>query len=282
MAAKFFGEFLLDKGLFDRETLDRAVALQQSTNLMLGELAVSEGMLTKEEALEINLRQQIQNKRFGEIAVELELLDEGKIQQLLELQKKRRKYLGQILVEQNVLTDKLLQEQLEAHKLALDDAHQENVKVLLNHPLETYLEGLLELTDRLFKRILHKQTKFSQLVSIDMVPYDYDATCQIRIGPNQSVIVTIATSADTAIKIASGFTLQPIDECDLEFSVDALGEFLNIVMGHYIEEKQPQMDWERSVVQLNVSFEETSEKVDQTLVAKIDTQIGPVYLLIAE
>lgn len=25
MAAKFFGEFLLDKGLFDRETLDRAV-----------------------------------------------------------------------------------------------------------------------------------------------------------------------------------------------------------------------------------------------------------------
>jgi hypothetical protein len=282
MAAKFFGEFLLEKGILDRDALDRAVAVQQGTNLMLGELAVSERMLTKEQALSINLRQQVQNKRFGEIAIELGLLKEEKISLLLDLQKEKCKYLGQILVEQRILSDAQLKLELELHQNALDEAYQALSMIMNNHPLEPYLDGLVELTDRLFVRILHKKTKFSQLVDPSQVPYDYDATCQIRIGPSQSIVVTMATNADTAIRIASGFTLQAIDECDLEFSVDALGEFLNIVMGHYIEEKQPHMDWERSVVQLNVSIEETSEKVVHSVIAQIDTQIGPVFLLVAE
>ena len=70
MPAKFFGEFLRIQDLIDQETLDRALEVQQGSNLKLGELAASQGLLTEQEALEINLRQQIENKCFCRSAEE--------------------------------------------------------------------------------------------------------------------------------------------------------------------------------------------------------------------
>ena len=45
MAAKFFGQFLLERGVIDAQQLLRALELQRASNPMLGEIAQAHGLL---------------------------------------------------------------------------------------------------------------------------------------------------------------------------------------------------------------------------------------------
>lgn len=87
-----------------------------------------------------------------------------------------------------------------------------------------------------------------------------------------------------AKNIASRFTLQAVDDCDLEFSIDALGEFLNILLGHLIDyvgdsdilgQGMPQFD-------LNLSELQAVAGAGRMLAVEMDSQIGSFIIAVLE
>ena len=94
MAAKFLGQFLLERGTLTPAQLLAALDAQRASNPLLGELAIHHGMLDALQARRINERQRAEDRRFGDIALEMGWLSEGQLDVLLAAQKKGRKLLA--------------------------------------------------------------------------------------------------------------------------------------------------------------------------------------------
>jgi len=281
MPAKFFGEFLQIQGLIDQKVLERVLEVQKSCNLMLGELATNQGLLTEQEANEINLRQQIEDKRFGDLAEELGLIKHEQLGELLELQKSQHKFFGDILIELGILSENELNNQLEKHQQQKRQASKFLNNELDNHSLGEYLTALIETTNRLFLRTLHEQSQFSQLVTQISALDAASITSQITLSGKQAVSISMLTNSKTAAIIAHKFTMMPLEECDPEFSTDAFGEFLNILIGHLIDDTEINIPSERSATKLNINVTELITNANEILMAEIDTQIGKLFLIIS-
>ena len=286
MAASFFGEFLLKKGLINQAALDEVLEVQRRSNIMLGQIAVYTGMLSEVDADRINLRQQITNKRFGEIARELGIFDQSQVDELLLKQQKQRKYFGELLVEMGYLNKPQLEEQLAAHDREQKQAYQYMLDSIDQHPLADYLTAAMNTSNRLFLRFLHAQSKFAQLLDTSKNLPSMEVACQINIEAQskdeRATAITFAANAGTTICIASKFTHQQILDCDLEFSLDAFGEFLNIVVGHMGEDIFACASRPRSGAKLNVNLAELCLDATQMLAVEMDSQIGSFLIIISD
>ncbi len=282
MVAKFFGEFLLDQGLIDQEILNDVLVIQQECNLMLGEIAVSSGLLTQQQAENINQKQQNENKRFGEIAEDLSLLSHQQISDLLKQQKEQKKYFGDILIDLGILDSEQLAKQLRLHEYELNSAYQTMLKSIELHPLANYLTEAIDTTNRLFLRVIHEKSKFSQLLEKNNTLPCYEVVCQISMGiAGRAVVITMACNQKTATLVASKFTQQDIEDCDFEFSVDAFGEFLNIIVGNLIENITIANNASRSTVHSNINLQELCSNSEHLLIAQMGSQIGGFMIVIS-
>ena len=282
MVAKFFGEFLLAKDLITQQQLEQVLEVQKQSNKMLGELAISTGMLNKDSASEINLKQQVENKYFGEIAIEMGFLEESQIEKLLLIQKKQRKFFGEILVELEFLSAQELQLELHAHDQQQQQAYQSMLQSVAQDPLTDYLVAAIETTNRMFLRILHERSKFARL--IESVPSDsnYQVVSQIPLSKEQGLSLTLASNEKTAAQIASRFTSQSIDDCDLAFNIDATGEFLNILIGQLMSEVDDINPNSPRVPSNDISPESLFETAQNLLSVEMDSQIGNFLLIISQ
>lgn len=113
MAVKFFGQFLVEKGVVSGETLRKALELQGSVNLKVGEIAVKMRHLNDSEVMRIHEAQRSEDLRFGEMAVRLGLLDEMQKKEVLTWQKNHHLYIGEAIRRVSGLSE----EDLERHLL---------------------------------------------------------------------------------------------------------------------------------------------------------------------
>jgi hypothetical protein len=97
MRKRFFGQYLLSKGLITAPQLLAAVEYQDKYNTRLGELAVALGSVTPFEAQQINALQLRDDVLFGEAAVKLGLLTNEQVSDLLATQRDSHVQLGQAL-----------------------------------------------------------------------------------------------------------------------------------------------------------------------------------------
>lgn len=282
MVAKFFGEFLHSKKLINQEQLDQVLEVQKHSNKKLGELAVSTGMLTENCAQEINLRQQIENKFFGQIAIELGLLDENQIEELLLVQQKQRKYFGEILVELEILSQNEIDKQLHSHDQAQQQAYQKMLLSIKQYPFAQYVTEGIETVNRLFVRILHVKSKFYQLLNVEETLPAYEVVCQIALDDNNSLALTLATEAQTAMCIASRFTVQDIADCDLDFSIDATSEFLNILSAQLTEQIGNTDAIPSRIPNRNINLAELRIDADAFVAVEMDSQIGDFLIIISQ
>ena len=282
MAAKFFGEFLLAKDLITQETLDQVLETQRRSRFMLGEIAVTSGILSKLDAQRINFIQQVQNKRFGEIAIELGLLNQLQVDELVLIQQKQRKYIGGFFVELGFFSQGQIAQHLQAHKIEQQQAYQLMLQAINQHPLADYVTAAIEATDRMFLRILHEQSKFYQLIEHTKQLPSFEVVCQIALGEEHRISFCMATSTQTAIKIASLFTHQEIVECDLPFSMDALGEFLNIIVAHLVDNFNDPNTTDRSTPRFDFNLSELLNNAKQMLIVEMDSQIGNFLITISQ
>lgn len=230
MNTKFFGQFLLEKGLINREQLLEALDEQRRSSPLLGDLAVEEGLIDQNQAEKINQEQRRQDKRFGDIAVSMGLLTDAQVGELLATQKSKRKYFGEILVSLGHLNNEDVDKYLAAHK-----AESVDLAVQIDRNFsETGLPEQAKTVREVFARFYHRMLKI--LVSIEGVNGDCKPKTDhliwsqnIQAGKEYTLVLTMP--AEHACFVASNFLGMELNEIN-ELSIDAVNEFLNTFMGH--------------------------------------------------
>ena len=280
MAAKFFGQFLLEKGAIDAQQLLRALEVQRVSNPALGELACEKGMLTADQAQVINERQRREDKRFGDIAQSMGLLTADEVGILLDEQKSRRKLFGEILVEEGFLSRERLEEELRSHAGERDEAMRSLDAVVASHQLGRRVGNSVATCNKLFPRLLRTQCQFSSVVD-PAHPPAVDTLALVRVAAERPLAIGVACDAATMHAIGQAFLSIPPEACDEELARDALGELVNVLMGYIVKDSLPEDATYRAAPP---DFDTPLSALDDGLhvMASMTSQLGPFVLVIGD
>jgi len=231
MSNKFFGQYLLEKGVINKDQLLLAIDLQKASHLTLGQIGVDKGYLTDAEAKLINIEQQRTDERFGSLAVAMGYLEGKQVSELFITQQNIRKFFGEVLVEQNILSKATLVEYLELHadlkrlsSLKLDSA-------VYAHKHGKLIADVISTTVRLFLRIakINVQVADVSIVKIELGASQL-AFSQSAMLP-EPVKIGYMMEKNLIEAIANNFLDLDVSG-NPAVSQDAVCEFLNIVMGN--------------------------------------------------
>lgn len=103
MSQRFFGQYLVQRGVVSAGTLAKAVSIQESVNRTFGQIAHSMGLLTLEEVSRVNRAQRTYDMLYGDMAVKMGLLTDNQVAQVLEEQRRNHLYIGEALVRLGAL-----------------------------------------------------------------------------------------------------------------------------------------------------------------------------------
>ncbi len=231
MAVKFFGQFLVEKGLISREQLLVALDLQKTTNLKFGEMALKMGLLTDDQIIRVHNAQHSEDQRFGDIAVRIGLLTEAQVQEVLGRQQDTYIYLGAALVEVGALDDASLVTHLEAFKLDQEPYVVETVAIPAGVPHSQVWEAAADLTYKMLTRLANLPYRKEQCTVVTQVePNDIIASMELS-GTLQATYLLSASSGVRAA-IARTMLREEVDNGPEELLDDAVMEFVNVVCGN--------------------------------------------------
>ena len=282
MAAKFFGQFLLEQGLIDRDQLLAALEIQRDSNPLLGELAQARGMLDIAQAQAINDQQRRQDKRFGDIAQSLGLLSASQVDELLAQQKSQRKLFGEILVEQGMLDRDAIEQALRAQASERDDAVSALDLGVAGHPLGDVLGSAIGNCNKLFPRILKARCQFSAVVQSTADLADCAVTGHVRVDAQAPLSIGMACDEATMTNIASAFLLISADDCDTALAQDAMGELLNVLMGYVVKDTLADDEQYRaSPPDFGTPIDALLARGEQPLAVSMISELGPFVLVVS-
>lgn len=153
---KYFGQFLVGRGLVSREAVHAALLRQRETIVPLGRLAVEDGLLTREQVRSLRVTQRRLDRKMGEIALDREWLTPPQLTALLKAQEARRVLLGELLVQMGELEraaldaaaaefDELQRQQASQLEQLIDASPQADViRVLLDYTAKHFLRSTWE------------------------------------------------------------------------------------------------------------------------------------------
>jgi CheY-specific phosphatase CheX len=231
MAAKFFGQFLLENGLVTGEQLVKAVAIQGTTNVMLGTRAIDAGLMTAADVEKLNVLQRTVDKRFGELAVENGMLSEDQLKALLSTQKQERLFLGEALIKIEALTSEQLGVQLEAFKKEVQGIPGTIAEIYHELPNAAVLEVFTDVTTKMFQRMLHTFVKPTSCHAEIAKVTSCDYTIQQEFTGDFSGKICLNVSAELLKVIAGKLLEMEVTEIDSD-TIDGAGEFINVVSGN--------------------------------------------------
>ncbi|WCN07819.1 hypothetical protein [Marinomonas mediterranea] len=231
MNTKFFGQFLLEKGIINREQLLEALDAQRKSAPLLGDIAIEKEWITAQQAARINTEQRRQDKRFGEIAISLALLDDSQIGVLLSEQKFRRQYFGEILAELGYISRDDLDTQLAKHRQYNDEFAAHIDTSFEDSALGTKARAVSELFSRFYQRMMKTSISITDVFNTLPENKQGDLFWTQTIQSDKTYHLTLSLNKEHACLIASNFLDMTIDELD-ELSIDAVCEFLNTFLGH--------------------------------------------------
>lgn len=280
MAAKFFGQFLLEKGVIDAAQLLRALEVQRVSNPALGELACEKGMLTADQADRINERQRREDKRFGDIAQAMGLLTADEVGQLLDEQKARRKLFGEILVEEGFLSRERLDAELREHAGERDEAMRSLDAIVATHQLGRRVGNSIATTNKLFPRLLRTQCQFSRVADPSHPPHT-DVLALVRVAADRPLAIGVACDTATMRAIGQAFLSIDAAACDDELAQDALGELVNVLMGYVVKDCLPEDATYRAAPP---DFETPVSALDDGLhvLVEMTSQLGSFLLVVGD
>lgn len=235
MAAKFLGQFLLERGVITAPQLLAAIEAQRASNPLLGELAVRKGWLDESQARRIQQRQRVEDRRFGDIALEMGALDQDRLDALLEAQKAGRKLLGQVLLEQGAIDAARLQSEIALHRADQEQARHALESTIASHALRDLANSAIDLCGRLFPRMLASQCLPAEVLSpddLDLWPH----VAHVRVEGRHAFGIGLASDMPAARALACALLGITPEECDDALALDALGEMVNVLMGYLVRD----------------------------------------------
>jgi CheY-specific phosphatase CheX len=153
VSAKFFGQFLLEKGLITPDLVLRAAHRQSIINLKVGERAVKEGWMTTSQVKHVLDKQRSADKLFGELCVLEKFLTQAQVTTLLEKQKAEHQMFGQVLVGLNAMAPSAIERALAQYKAELPAEENIPAGLALRLPHGKQMREVAHLTHKLLRRV---------------------------------------------------------------------------------------------------------------------------------
>ena len=226
---RFFGEFLIATGEIEHRHLQEALELCDQVNLRIGELAVRENWMDKGQVREVLEKQRSIDRRFGEIAVAMEFLTESQLQTLTHQRTTSHLYIGESLVRLDIVTRSALEDLLDQYKHEVSAFNERN-----QAPVEITRNRIAALTLEALPRIASRMARLQILTQWGPEWFDDPALEHrrwIEVEDGEHLIIGIAASEQLAHQIAAAMLMCEPSELDPGDADDALGEFLNLLMG---------------------------------------------------
>ena len=240
MFTQFCGHYLMKKHLITEAQFNKILEAQRDTRVKLGLIAVSEKLLTEEQASEINHLQSLMDRRFGDIAIEMGYLTAENVSHLLEMQGSPYLSFVQTVVDLGIMSISTLENALvECQKeFQVSDEDMTAIKsgdvdatasvfVKIDQPLYSDIFGLAL---RNIVRFISPKIYLDQVYSTKQ--YKFDHLASQKVVGDHSIFLGIAGEQNALLSIASPFAKEDFNQVD-EDSIDAVGEFINIINGLY-------------------------------------------------
>jgi hypothetical protein len=227
----FFGQYLLSRGVINREVLIDAIDRQRETNLSLVELAVREGWIEPKCAEGILTRYRTTDAGLEELCLEYGRIGREKLEELLRIQRSDWVKIGASLIDSGHLT----RDQVEEHLAAFDELQREANQQLAAdfrackdpQTVKTFIElavfHLQRFTDGPVG--LQSLTEDEGLLSSGRRRY-----AQKLVG-DRELCCALDLPSQVATVVAQGFIGIPVEDGS-EVAIDAVCECVNIICGH--------------------------------------------------
>ncbi len=234
MAVKFFGQFLIEKGIVSREVLLKAVELQEAVNLKFGEMALAMEFVSAADVERIHDAQRSEDLMFGDMAVKLGIMTPDQIKQVLTRQKNSHLYIGEALVQVGALNSEELQGYLEEFKA--DQAPYATAKVFIPDgvPHSDIWEMSADLSGKMVARIVNLPCRLGECRRTERLEAN-DVVAAMDFCGDINAHYLLSVSAAVQKKIALAILKEEnVDNEPPEVLDDAVMELVNIICGNIV------------------------------------------------
>lgn len=232
MSAKFFGQYLLEKGKITPQQLMDAVSHQKGIHAPLGALAMEKGMLSAEQVKKIHVEQKKADRRFGELAMDMGFLVQPQVDELLETQTARKVLLGEALVLKGYVTIEDLEIELKSYKEEQEKISTEVStflsKVLHHDVVEVFVDLVIKMFARFGKQTLKIEQCETGKKKVRLL--DYVVSQKIE-GDHVELTFLLCVPEAFLLNMASSMLNKTINEMT-DLVKDAAMEFVNITTGN--------------------------------------------------
>ncbi|MEC9466018.1 MAG: response regulator [Myxococcota bacterium] len=114
MSSDKFGEFLITRGLLERQQVADALDIQADSTVKIGTICLEEGYMTMKQVMDTLRARADSSKPFEDLAIQLEYLTAQQLAQAIKIQNQRRPFFGELLVKLELIERKQLFDELAA------------------------------------------------------------------------------------------------------------------------------------------------------------------------
>lgn len=274
MAVKFFGQFLVEKGIVSREDLLAAIGLQEQKNLKFGEMGIEMGYLTPADIDRAHKAQFSQDMKLGDLLVATGVLDANQLQEIIARQKQTHLYIGEALVQGGALSGEKLQQCLTEFNLEQAPYLSAGVELPPGVASAKTWEMVVDLTYKMITRILdlpYKAGKGRQVEVLD----DNTMMAALDLSGDVEARYLLSVSAGVQKSIARAILREDsVEHEPAEVLEDCVMEFVNVVCGN-VAAKASQMG---GVINISTPFTIRPEAAGLPVPAGFTALCFPIYL----
>ena len=232
MAVKFFGQFLVEKGVVSREAILAAIDLQEQKNLKLGEMALSMGYLTRADIESAHKAQLSKDMKLGDLLIAMGILDADQLLEIIARQRESHIFLGEALVQVGHLTREQLEQQLQEFKLDQAQYLSEGVELPVGIAHARTWEMTVDLTYKMITRVLGLQFRAEKCRAVSRLETNFTMAALDFSGDVQARYLLSVSAGVQKIVARAILHEESVESESAEMLEDSVMEFINVVCGN--------------------------------------------------
>ncbi|HXE95596.1 MAG TPA: chemotaxis protein CheX [Dongiaceae bacterium] len=232
MAVKFFGQFLVEKGIVTSSALLDAINLQDKNNLKFGEMAVAMGLVTPADIQRAHNAQMSRDMKLGHLLVEMGVLTSVQMDDVVIRQKNTHLYIGEALVQIGALTSEALQQHLDAFKADQAQYVSNGIDLPITSANSNIWEMTADLTYKMITRVLDLQFRPGKCVQATAISPNFMLAAMDLSGDVEArYLISVSEGLQKSIAKAI-LSEESVDDEPAEVLEDTVMEFVNVVCGN--------------------------------------------------
>lgn len=231
MGIKFFGQWLLERGVISSDQLLQAVEMQKEKNLRFGDYARANGYLKDEDVQQLQEEQMHADMRIGELAVTMGMLTKEQVDEILTKQENDHILLGESLMRCGFISWVVLQKEIDAFLEDQKEYSPGAVVVPKGARDADLVRATVDLTQKILRRVAQLESKVGPALVLSGEPEQNFAMVSLSLSGAVEYDYILSAPRKMAVAVASGLMdAEASGETD-DMLIDSMKEFANIACG---------------------------------------------------